>query len=133
MNKTVRAAYDGVIKTIYDAGNGWGTGITMEHIDTNGNKVTTNYTHIIPNEKIKKNKAVKKGAAIAKVANLTRSNPHLHYSIRRAPYSKYSNAGALPVVNQEDCKCTYYNPKKYNRPVFPEYFIDPSIASYSSP
>lgn len=135
VGKTIRAAYGGTVKAIYNAGEGWGTGLTIEHVDNNENEFTTNYTHIEPFKNIKKNRQVSKGEPIGTVANITRSNPHLHFSIRRASYNNYSNRGALPVVNENgDCTCTYTptSGKKVTSPLFPEYFIDPSTASYTS-
>ncbi len=120
--KKVFAAYDGYIKAKYFL-KGWLNAITIEHLDNNDNKFTTNYEHIEVAKGIKENQYVTKGTLIGNVADLKISGDHLHFSIRRAPYSNTSNRGALPVVNEKDCKCG-------GDPVFPEYFIDPSTASY---
>ena len=127
VNKEVRAAYKGIVADVYNAGRDWGQAVTIEHIDDNGAKFTTNYTHIY--SYVKKGDEPKQGEIIGKVNWVN----HLHFSIRRAPYSNISNAGALPVIDQHDCTCKYKaEGKTYVRPLFPEYFVDPSTVYYMS-
>ena len=126
LNKEVRAAYDaiaGVHPIIYNAGSGWAYGVTLSHIDQDGYTFTTNYTHIKPNYSILK-KDVKKGDLLGTITNI-KTSPHLHFSIRRAPYSNTANAGSLPQVNQKNCTCNYKYPD-----LWPEYFVNPAEATY---
>ncbi len=127
----VLAAYDGTVILTYNAGRGWGTGLVVEHIDGNGGRFTTTYIHVNPLKGIKAGKPVIKGKQIATIEDI--SGPHLHFGIRMAPYSVIAQAGALPRVDQGTCSCIYAaNGKKYDRPVWPEFFIDPSQVSYTS-
>ncbi|KPA09891.1 membrane or secreted protein containing Peptidase M23 domain protein [Candidatus Magnetomorum sp. HK-1] len=121
----VYAVDSGYIKAIYDAGNGWGKGITIEHKDKNGKAFTSNYTHVVPKSGYSNGSHVKKGTLIGEVQDLNgKSTNHLHFSIRRSSYSNTSNRGALPIVDRGNCKCG-------SDPVFPEYFVDPDKVSYS--
>jgi len=119
--KKVYAAYSGVVKTVYNAGSGFAQGMTIEHTDMVGDVFTTNYTHIDPVSNMQ-GKYVEAGQHIAYVADLA-ANDHLHFSLRRAPYSNFSNRGALPRRINLECNCT--DAAGRNDPVFPEYFVNP--------
>jgi murein DD-endopeptidase MepM/ murein hydrolase activator NlpD len=124
--KPVYAAYDGILKAVYDASAtiDWAKGVVLEHTDSNGLKFTTTYLHINPVYTVTDSGAcVKQGTVLGTVANIP--SPHLHFGIRRAPYGTFAKRGALPVVNQGNCACG-------GDPVFPEHFIDPARASYTA-
>ena len=122
----VYPVYAGEVKAVYNAGRKWGYGVTIEHVDHNGDKFTTNYTHINPEVSVGADVLIVD--KIGKVANIPSKGDHLHFSIRRAAYSNIANRGALPTVDEGDCKCT--DNKKRTDPVFPEYFIDPALVTY---
>jgi murein DD-endopeptidase MepM/ murein hydrolase activator NlpD len=120
--KKVYAAYGGTVKAVYNAGSGFAQGITIEHLDLIGNKFTTNYTHVDPLASLQ-GQSVTAGQQIGYVADLA-DDDHLHFSLRKAPYSNISNKGALPkYLNDNNCSCG-------GDPVFPEYFVDPGILTF---
>jgi len=115
--KKVYAAFAGKVQVVYNAGSGFKQGITIEHTDLNGDIFTTNYTHVDPLMNMQ-GQTVIAGQQIGTVADLV-ENDHLHFSLRRAPYSDYANRGALPkYMDDNNCSCS-------GDPVFPEYFVNP--------
>jgi hypothetical protein len=144
VGKPVYAAYPGVIIQVYNPcgtkgcakGVDWQSGITVLHTDNQGNNFTTSYIHVVPlngKNAPKVGKTVSKGAQIATVGAIMGggvTGPHLHFSIRRAPYANTANRGALPDLgaDQGDCLCT--DDQNNADPLFPEFFIDPSLATY---
>lgn len=131
IGKKVYAAYDGVVKAWkYNGGSGWKYGVVVQHTDLYGNPFTTTYLHIDPiSPGYAVGSTITRGTQIGTVADINISGDHLHFGIRRSAYSAVSKRGALPVINQASCKC---NDGNYNDPVHPEYFIDPSTATYTS-
>lgn len=76
---------------------------------------------------------VSKGTQIATVGAIYGggvSGNHLHFSLRRAPYTNISNRGALPDPGADQGKCLCTDDQNNTDPVFPEFFIDPSLATY---
>ena len=121
----VLAAYDGTIKAIYSAGTGWANGITIEHSDLNGEKFTTNYTHVDALSGVTSGQTVRVGQAIATVADI--DIDHLHFSVRKAAYSNTANRGALPDPTvSSTCTCS-------SDPAFPEFFVNPSNIVFGQP
>ncbi len=130
LGKNVIAAYDGKVKLVYDAGQGWGQGVIIEHI-FNGLAFTTTYIHIKPDPHFVNNGSydfvVHQGDIIGTVAKLTQKN-HLHFNIRSGSYNQIAKRGALPSIEDSNpCHCHFSN---YTDPIFPENFIDPGLANY---
>jgi hypothetical protein len=120
--KEVYSAYGGTVKAVYNAGTGFAKGITIEHTDLIGDVFTTNYTHLDPLASLQ-GTYVNAGQLIGYVADLS-ANDHLHFSLRRAPYTNTSNRGALPkYLNDNNCSCG-------GDPVYPEYFVDPGKLNF---
>jgi streptogramin lyase len=138
LGKRVYAAFDGFIVARQNVQSGlkWGDVVVVEHLDAGGNRFTTAYLHIASNKKLnprttkKEGTHVNKGQMIGEVAQVSDGiNPHLHFSIRRAPFdTNISLRGALPFVDEGDCHCT--DDRRHRDPVFPEFFIDPSLTFY---
>src|SRR5207302_9079524 len=100
------------------AGPKCGRAITIEHLDNNQHKFTTNYTHIDPisSPDIIVNKFVTKGTLIGTVTTLHgTTTDHLHFSIRRHSYDNVANRGALPDPRADRGDCTCYD-GKYDDP-----------------
>jgi murein DD-endopeptidase MepM/ murein hydrolase activator NlpD len=108
----VYAMADGVGRAVLSDPQ-WRGAVTLEHRDSQGQKFTTGYWHIMPLVKV--GQQVRRGQPIAVVASMG-TNTHLHVSVRNAPYSNVANRGALPRTR--DC-----GPSD---PPFPGGFIDPA-------
>ncbi len=139
-NAPIYAVYDGVVKEVYNAGSGWGFGMTIEHVYSYKNaqnkevKVvfTSNYTHIKEKTYVLKNQSVKRGALIANIADISaKTTNHLHFTLRSGLYSNYANRGALPssADASKNCDC---DDKSRIDPVFPEYYLNPSSVKFEN-
>lgn len=122
VGKEVYAVYDGIVKSVYNAGTNIGQGIVLEHVSQTGQYFTSTYIHIDPLPNLI-GSSVTTGQLIGYVTDLL-YNDHLHFGIRKAPYAlNISERGALPNNELNSCVCD-------GDPVFPEYFIDPGDLSY---
>jgi murein DD-endopeptidase MepM/ murein hydrolase activator NlpD len=137
----VYAVYDGVVKEVYNAGDGWGFAMTIEHkyIYKNAqNKdvtvvFTSNYTHIKQKTFYSSGQSVKKGALIGNIADISaKTTNHLHFTLRKGAYSNMSNRGALPNSADASTNCDCKDADKRTDPVFPENFLNPSNVKFEN-
>jgi murein DD-endopeptidase MepM/ murein hydrolase activator NlpD len=106
--REVMAVEAGVVRYAQDNDDGWMWGVVVEHTLASGDKLTSVYWHLASRE-VSVGQSVQRGQRIGEIANLTRSNPHLHFGIRLAPYDPMlSTEGAL------------------ENSIFPEKFVDPT-------
>src|SRR5262249_43830478 len=89
----------------------------------------TSYLHIstVDDPNLYEGASVTRGTQIGVVAHID-TGDHLHFSIRRSAYDPLAWRGALPQIEERHCHC---NDGEFNDPLFPEYFVDPSTASYT--
>jgi murein DD-endopeptidase MepM/ murein hydrolase activator NlpD len=93
----VVAAAAGVVKRVIpDSDPSVGGAVVLEHT-ISGEKVTTVYWHVYPDEiGLREGDSVQQGDVIAVISPITRG-PHLHFGFRRAPFDpSVSIRGALP-------------------------------------
>ena len=131
-NKTeVLAAERGDVACVGTDKSGWGSWITIQHLDKYGSPYTTLYFHVNP--KVKKGDKVRKGDSIGTIYPLTIATPHLHFSIRNSAFESgwrncpegdthsAANRGALNRLRDSKGENPNYTPK------WPEFFFDPGI------
>ena len=107
---TVRAAASGWVRAaqLDPEDIGW---VTIEH-----GCFTTVYWHINPS--VVAGQWINEGDPMGSVGYSPNFSPHLHFGIRRLPYSNTSNRGSLP---QTSCN---------NDPAFPENFQNPLTVTF---